>query len=75
MRFIVWKELFKCLSVFLGLMLFGCSSADSQMVGGNIQAINHTTGAINWLSVNGYRADGGGGRSCSILCQLYGGLV
>lgn len=70
MRFIVWKWLFKCLSVFLGLMLFGCSSADSQMVGGNIQAINHTTGAINWLSVNGYRADGGGGRSCCIIMPV-----
>jgi hypothetical protein len=37
------------------------------MVAGNIQAVNHTTGAINWLSVNGYRADGGGGRSCCII--------
>ena len=51
----------------LGLLMLGCSSDSSEMVAGNIQAINHTTGAINWLSVNGYRADGGGGRSCCIV--------
>ena len=51
----------------LGLLMLGCSSSSTEMVAGNIQAINHTTGAINWLSVNGYRADGGGGRSCCIV--------
>ena len=51
----------------LGLLMLGCSSGSTEMVAGNIQAINHTNGAINWLSVNGYRADGGGGRSCCII--------
>jgi hypothetical protein len=50
-----------------GLGLLGCSTADNEMAGGNIQAINHTLNNINWLSVNGYRADGGGGRSCCII--------
>ena len=54
----------------LGLALVGCSSADNEMAGGNIQAINHTLSAINWLSVNGYRADGGGGRSCCIIMPV-----
>jgi hypothetical protein len=52
---------------FFGLVLVGCSTADNEMAGGNIQAVNHTLGNINWLSVNGYRADGGGGRSCCII--------
>jgi len=50
-----------------GLALVGCSTADNDMAGGNIQAVNHTLNNINWLSVNGYRADGGGGRSCCII--------
>jgi len=50
-----------------GVALVGCSTADNEMAGGNIQAINHTLNNINWLSVNGYRADGGGGRSCCII--------
>jgi hypothetical protein len=54
----------------MALMLFGCSSADNEMAGGNIQAVNHTVHAINWLSVNGYRADGGGGRSCCIIMPI-----
>jgi len=54
----------------LVLMLFGCSSANSEMAGGNIQAVNHTLSAINWLSVNGYRTDGGGGRSCCIFMPI-----
>lgn len=58
---------------FLGLLsvaLVGCSSDDNEMAGGNIQAVNHTLSAINWLSVNGYRADGGGGRSCCIVMPI-----
>ena len=55
------------LYALLGLMLYGCSSAESEMAGGNIEAVNHTLNAINWLSVNGYRADGGGGSSCCII--------
>jgi hypothetical protein len=53
-----------------GLVLVGCSTADNEMVGGNIQAVNHTLSNINWLSVNGYRADGGGGRSCCIVMPI-----
>ncbi|NWE16793.1 DUF3304 domain-containing protein [Pseudomonas yamanorum] len=55
---------------FLGLTLFGCSSADNEMAGGNLQAVNHTVGAINWFSVNGYRAHGGGGASCCIVMPI-----
>jgi hypothetical protein len=51
----------------LGLMLYGCSSAENEMAGGNIEAVNHTLNAINWLSINGYRADGGGGSSCCVI--------
>jgi hypothetical protein len=54
----------------LGLALVGCSTADNEMAGGNIQAVNHTLSNINWLSVNGYRADGGGGRSCCIIMPI-----
>ncbi|EPM86517.1 hypothetical protein A260_16390 [Pseudomonas syringae pv. actinidiae ICMP 19068] len=54
----------------LALMLLGCSSADNEMAGGNIQAVNHTLSAINWLSVNGYRAHGGGGSSCCIIMPI-----
>ncbi|SDQ43465.1 Protein of unknown function [Pseudomonas gessardii] len=53
--------------ILLGLALFGCSSADNEMAGGNLQAVNHTVHGINWMSVNGYRADGGGGASCCII--------
>jgi len=52
------------------LTLFGCTSADNEMAGGNIQAINHTVHAINWLSVNGYRAHGGGGSSCCVVMPV-----
>lgn len=51
----------------LGLMLYGCSSAGNEMAGGNLAAVNHTLNAINWFSVNGYRAHGGGGSSCCII--------
>ncbi|HEF4762990.1 TPA: DUF3304 domain-containing protein [Pseudomonas putida] len=53
-----------------GLALVGCSTADNEMAGGNLQAINHTLYGINWFSVNGYRADGGGGRSCCIVMPI-----
>ena len=52
------------------LTLFGCTSADNEMAGGNIQAVNHTVHAINWLSVNGYRAHGGGGSSCCVVMPV-----
>ncbi|HEF4762991.1 TPA: DUF3304 domain-containing protein [Pseudomonas putida] len=53
-----------------GLALVGCSTADNEMAGGNLQAINHTLHGINWFSVNGYRAHGGGGRSCCIIMPI-----
>ncbi|PBK54716.1 DUF3304 domain-containing protein [Pseudomonas syringae pv. actinidiae] len=64
------KPLMQGLCGLLALILLGCSSADNEMAGGNIQAVNHTLSAINWLSVNGYRADGGGGRSCCIIMPI-----
>ena len=54
----------------LAMILYGCSSAENEMAGGNIQAVNHTLSAVNWLSVNEYRADGGGGRSCCIIMPI-----
>ena len=64
------KILIRSLLGLLGLALIGCSSADNEMAGGNIQAINHTLSAINWLSVNGYRVHGGGGSSCCIIMPV-----
>ncbi|NVL62448.1 DUF3304 domain-containing protein [Pseudomonas syringae pv. actinidiae] len=64
------KPLMQGLCCLLALMLLGCSSADNEMAGGNIQAVNHTLSAINWLSVNGYRAHGGGGSSCCIIMPI-----
>ncbi|MBO0494743.1 DUF3304 domain-containing protein [Pseudomonas sp. Marseille-Q1929] len=53
------------------LMLLGCVFAENKMVAGNIAAINHVEGtAINWFSVNGYRAHGGGGSSCCIIMPV-----
>ncbi|GKS07071.1 DUF3304 domain-containing protein [Pseudomonas syringae pv. theae] len=70
MKFMMRKPLMQGLCSLLALMLLGCSSADNEMAGGNIQAVNHTLSAVNWLSVNGYRADGGGGRSCCIIMPI-----
>ena len=61
------QSLVRGVYVLLGLSMFGCSAAGPEMVAGNIQAVNHTTAAINWFSVNGYRAHGGGGRSCCVV--------
>jgi len=53
------------------LMLLGCAFTENKMVAGNIAAINHVEGtAINWFSVNGYRAHGGGGSSCCIILPV-----
>ncbi|WP_347402351.1 DUF3304 domain-containing protein [Pseudomonas sp. Marseille-Q1929] len=61
----------KCLCGLLGLTLLGCTLAENKMVAGNIAAINHVEGtAINWFSVNGYRAHGGGGSSCCIIMPV-----
>ena len=55
----------------VSLVLLGCVSAENKMVAGNIAAINHVEGtAINWFSVNGYRAHGGGGSSCCIILPV-----
>ena len=64
------KFLASGLLYLLGLMLYGCSSADNEMAGGNLQAVNHTLHAINWMSVNGYRAHAGGGSSCCIIMPI-----
>ena len=67
MRLIIKKILMQGVWAGLGFTLLGCAGAENEMAGGNIQAINHTLSAINWLSVNGYRAHGGGGSSCCIM--------
>ena len=64
------KLLARGLLCLLGLMLYGCSSADNEMAGGNLQAVNHTLHGINWMSVNGYRAHAGGGSSCCIIMPI-----
>ncbi|MGU9855649.1 DUF3304 domain-containing protein [Pseudomonas sp. LF245] len=52
-------------------MLLGCAFNENKMVAGNIAAINHVEGtAVNWFSVNGYRAHGGGGSSCCIIMPV-----
>jgi hypothetical protein len=61
------KTMMPWLCGLLGLTLFGCSTAENEKAAGNIAAVNHTEHAINWLSVNGYRAHGGGGSSCCIV--------
>ena len=61
----------KCLCGLLVLTLLGCTFAENKMVAGNVAAINHVEGtAINWFSVNGYRAHGGGGSSCCIIMPV-----
>jgi len=70
MRVLVSRRLTQGLYGLFCLTLLGCSSADNEMAAGNIQAVNHTLSTINWLSVNGYRADGGGGRSCCIIMPI-----
>jgi hypothetical protein len=58
-RSIFGKAMRQGLCGLLGVMLIGCSTAENEMAGGNLQAVNHTLSAINWFSVNGYRAHGG----------------
>lgn len=70
MRLMIRTSLMQVFFGVLVLMLLGCSSADNEMAGGNIQAVNHTLGGINWLSVNGYRVHGGGGSSCCIIMPV-----
>jgi hypothetical protein len=70
MQSIIKKTTQKVAFYLLGFALSGCSSANNEMAGGNLQAINHTMHGINWMSVNGYRADGGGGSSCCIIMPV-----
>lgn len=70
MKRVVKRFLVQGLLGLLGLTLFGCSSADNEMAGGNLSAVNHTLKGINWFSVNGYRAHGGGGASCCIVMPV-----
>ncbi|WP_374979335.1 DUF3304 domain-containing protein [Pseudomonas solani] len=64
----------KVLQVLVGLFCFalvGCSVASNEVAAGNISDINHVEGtAINWFSVNGYRASGGGGEQCCIVLPI-----
>ena len=68
------RRLFDVLRAGCGLaslVLLGCTSDDNRMAAGNLAAINHVEGtAINWFSVNGYRAHGGGGNSCCIVMPV-----
>ena len=65
------RAVVKCLCGLLGFTLLGCTFDENKMVAGNIAAINHVEGtAINWFSVNGYRAHGGGGSSCCIILPV-----
>ena len=65
------KVIVRSVCSLLGLMLVGCTSAESEMAGGSLKAVNHVEGtAINWFSVNGYRAHGGGGSSCCIIMPV-----
>ncbi|MFF7710200.1 DUF3304 domain-containing protein [Pseudomonas sp. NPDC007930] len=51
----------------LAWLLVGCSSPDDGWAAGDLKSVNHVKGtAINWFSVNGYRASGGGGNICCI---------
>lgn len=65
----VGNMLLHWLGGILSLTLASCSTADSkdEPLAGSIQAVNHTTHAINWFEVNGYRASGGGGSACCIV--------
>ncbi|MCK1784044.1 DUF3304 domain-containing protein [Pseudomonas sp. TNT11] len=70
MQSTIKKTIQKVSFYLLGFALSGCSSANNEMAGGNLQAINHTMHGINWMSVDGYRADGGGGSSCCIIMPV-----
>ena len=56
--------------ILLCSVLASCSSAREGRDAANIRAVNHTKGAINWMKVNGYGVDGGGGRTCCIGLPL-----
>jgi hypothetical protein len=59
--------------LLIAAVLAGCSTAGEKYVGGNVRAVNHTTSAINWMSINGYRVHGGGGYTCCISLPLLWG--
>ena len=56
----------------LFLSLAGCSLGESEYLGGDLWAVNHTSAAINHFSVNGYgggnaRPYGYGGGACCVM--------
>ncbi|MCU9949056.1 DUF3304 domain-containing protein [Pseudomonas sp. PDM13] len=59
----------------LGLLLLGlagCSLGESEYLGGDLWAVNHTSAAINHFSVNGYgggnaNPHGYGGGACCVM--------
>ncbi len=56
----------------LFLSLAGCSLGESEYLGGDLWAVNHTSAAINSFSVNGYGGGnasphGYGGGACCVL--------
>ncbi|MFF7710197.1 DUF3304 domain-containing protein [Pseudomonas sp. NPDC007930] len=54
-------------SAVFAWLLVGCSSPDDGWAPGELKSVNHVKGTgINWLSVNGYGASGGGGGMCCI---------
>ena len=65
-RSVAAKQIIRCLAIMLCSILVSCSGAKEERAAGNVRAVNHTTSAINWMSINGYRVDGGGGRTCCV---------
>ena len=54
------------------LVLGGCSPGTAEYLAGNLNGMNHTSEAINYFSVNGYRGSnipphGDGGGACCVL--------
>ena len=54
------------------LVLVGCSPGTPKYLAGNLNGMNHTSEAINYFSVNGYRGrnippHGDGGGACCVL--------
>jgi len=59
------------------LSMAGCSLGKSEYLGGNLEAVNHTSAAINRFSVNGYGGGNaspngyGGGMCCVLLPRVW----